>query len=64
MQMQKLRKPPHSCVLRPLEPLLLFRVALITPHGEPVHQAGEILVVVFDIETGDHAVRVRFQLGR
>ncbi len=62
MQMQKLRKPPHSRILCPLEPLLLLRIVLVGPHGKPVHQAGEVLVIVFDIQAGDDAVRVRFQL--
>ena len=62
-QVQKLRKPPHSRVLGPLNPSLLFRIALVAPDGESVGQAGEILVVVFDAQAGDHAVGVRFQLG-
>ena len=64
MQMQKLREPPHSHVLRPLQPLLLLHVALIAPRGETVGQAGEILVVVSEVQARDHAVGVRFQLGR
>lgn len=63
MQVQNLRKPSDSRILSPLEPLLLFHIALIAPHGESVGQSGEILIVVFDIQGGDHAVGVRFQLG-
>ena len=60
MQMQKLRKPSHSHILSSLEPLFLFHIVLIAPYGKSVLQAGEVLVVVFDIQAGDHAVGVRF----
>lgn len=60
--MQKLRKPPHRRILSSLECLLLFHIALITPHGKPVLRAGKILIVVIEIQAGDHAIHVRFQL--
>lgn len=63
MKMQKLRKPPHSRILSSLQTLFLFRIALIAPRGKSVLQAGKVLVVVFDVQGGDHAVRVGFQLG-
>ena len=61
MQMQKLREPPHRHILSSLQRLLLLHIALITPYGEPVLRTGEILIVVFEIQAGDHAIRVRFQ---
>lgn len=61
MQMQKLRKPPHSHILCPLQRLLLLYIALIALNGETVVRSGEILIVVFEIQARDYAVRVRFQ---
>ena len=61
--MQELRKPPHSHILRPLQPHFLLQVALIASHGETVRQAREVLVVVLKVQARDHAVRVRFQFG-
>lgn len=63
MQMQKLRKPPHSRILCPLQRLLLLYIALIALNGETVVRSGEILIVVFEIQARDYAVRVRFQFG-
>lgn len=62
MQMQKLRKPPHRRILSSLQRLLLLHIALITPYSEPVRRTGKILIVVLEIQAGDHAIRVRFQL--
>lgn len=61
MQMQKLRKPPHRRILSSLQRLLLLHIALVTPYGESVRQTRKILIVVLDIQAGDHAIRVRFQ---
>ena len=60
--MQKLRKPHHCHILRPLKRLLLLPITPIAPDREPVRRAGEILIVVLETQARDHAIHVRFQL--
>ena len=63
MQMQELRKPPHNRVLSPLKGFPLFHIALIAPCGESMRRAGKVLIVVFDVQGGNHAVGMRFHFG-
>ena len=60
--MQKLRKPRHRHILRPLKRLLLLPITPIAPDREPVRRAGEILIVVLETQARDHAIHVRLQL--
>ena len=61
--MQRLREPPHGRILRSQKRLPLLHIALIATYGESVLRAGEVLVVVVEVQAGDHAVSVRLQLG-
>ncbi len=61
--MQKMCEPPDGGTRCPLEGLPLFHIALVASCSESVRDAGEVLVVVFDVQGGDDAVGVRFQVG-
>ena len=63
MKMQKLRKPRHGHILRPLKASPLIDIALIAPDAEPVHHAREELIVIWDVQGRDYAVYVGLQLG-
>lgn len=62
-RMQMLLEPMHGRVLRALQALLLRRILLVPLGREPVRQAGEVLVIILDIQRGDGLVGVLLQFG-
>ena len=64
MQMQKLRKPRSSSVLRPLQRLLLPHIIQVAPRRKPMFRAREVLIVIRHSQRWNDAIRISFELRR
>ena len=60
MQMQELYKPPHSRVLRSFQGSPLFYISRFASGCESVPHSGKVLIVVVDVQAGNHGVGMRF----
>ena len=58
--MQEMHKPPHGRVLRSFQGSPLLHIARIASGSESVRHAGEVLIIVFDVQGGNHGVGMRF----
>ena len=58
--MQEMCEPPHSRVLRSFQGSPLFYIARIASGCESVRHAGKVLIIIFDVQAGNHRVGMRF----